>query len=366
MSKRKRRPFRWQINASAVGKLLGHFGRARAAEALAQTWRMNLKRMPRFGRTPSVAPGRQTTQELVEAAAQAPVYKRMVTEGIENPAAQARVVAKMKRTAVHQAQAASSAAVVASTALANMTTMREYCTKKAGVGRARINAYFTVGDKVYHKTSSRHATLSTADEAASRGYVPPEKREQQVRAVAQTRQVAQRTRQVAAHMEKTATKVINTTRGQQKELTDLELVQQRHPHVVAGNDKAYFLNVSGGGFVIGRIDGQDSDTGVVYELKHRQSRLFYEFRRYEQVQCMVYMKMLRATRLTLVETYRQAQSEHHMREDNGQFYIRTKDTEWEPTLTWDDIREGLEGVVRQLEQAEEDDAFRQTLLDLLY
>ena len=104
----------------------------------------------------------------------------------------------------------------------------------------------------------------------------------------------------------------------------------------------------------------------MYELKHRQSRLFYEFRRYEQVQCMVYMKMLRATRLALVETYRQAQCEHHMREDNGQFYIRTTDTEWEPTLAWDDIREGLEGVVRQLEQAEEDDAFRQTLLDLLY
>jgi len=64
MLKRARnRKFNWQINASAVGKLLGYFGPDRAVEALAQTWRMNLKRMPRFGVTPSVQLGRRTTEE---------------------------------------------------------------------------------------------------------------------------------------------------------------------------------------------------------------------------------------------------------------------------------------------------------------
>ena len=366
MFKRKRRAFNWQINASAVGKLLGHFGEERAVEALAKTWHMNLKRMPRFGVTPSIQTHQQTSQEIAEAATQAPAFKQMVQRGVDNPTAQAQVVTQMKREAVHQAQQASAAAVKAVVALAKVSTMRNYNTKKAGVGRAAINSYFTVEDKVYHKTSSRHATLSNAEEAASRGWVLVEQREEQTRQVVAAKKKAVRQQKVAATMEKTATKVINTTRGQQKELSDLEIVRQQHPNVVAGNDKAYFLNVRGGGFVIGRIDGQDTTTKEIYELKHRRSRLFYEFRRYEQVQCMIYMKMLRQTQLTLVETYNQKQCYHHMREDNGQFYVRTKDTEWEPTFTWEHIQSGLEGVVQQLKKAEEDADFRQILMDILF
>jgi len=367
MLKRSRsRKFNWQINASAVGKLLGYFGPDRAVEALAQTWRMNLKRMPRFGVTPSVQPGRQTTEEIAEAVAQAPAFKEMVKQGIDNPESQAQVAATIKREAVRQAKAASAAEVRATERLHKMTPMRHYSTKKAGVGRAAINSYFTVGDKVYHKTSSKHATLSTAEEAETRGYVFPEKRSEQVHEVAKAKETSQRTQKVAAVMQKTATKVMNTTRGQQKELTDLERVRLRYPHVVAGNDRAYFLNVTGGGFVIGRIDGRDTETGAVFELKHRQSRLFREFRRYEQAQCMVYMKMLRTRNLTLVETFRGEQCDHQMREQDGQFYIRTEDGKWNSTLSWHDLRSGLEGVVCQLKKAEEDADFRQTLIDILY
>lgn len=366
MLKRKRRTFNWQINASSVGKLLGYFGEQRAIEALAQTWHMNLKRMPRFGVTPSIQLNKQTTQEITEAATQAPAFKQMVQRGVDNPTAQAQVITEMKREAVHRAQKASTAAVKAAAALANVKTMRNYNTKKAGVGRAAINSYFTVDKKVYHKTSSRHATLSTVEEAATRGWVFAEQHEEQTRQVAAAKKEAVHQQKVAASMEKTATKVINTTRGQQKELTDLEIVRQTHPNVVAGNDKAYFLNIRGGGFIIGRIDGQDTLTKEIYELKHRRSKLFYEFRRYEQAQCMIYMKMLKVSQLTLVETYKQKQCYHHMREDNGQFYVRTKDTEWEPTLTWEDIYTSLEGVVQQLKKAEEDAEFRQILMDILF
>ena len=84
-------------------------------------------------------------------------------------------------------------------------------------------------------------------------------------------------------------KVINTTRGIRRESTDLELVQKRFPSVRAGNDRAYFMHITGdkwSAFLIGKIDGLADK--MIFELKHRQSRLFHEFRTYEQVQCMLY------------------------------------------------------------------------------
>ena len=47
-------PFKWQINASAVSKLMGSFGKEQQLKAIAETWYMNLKRMPRFGVRPSM------------------------------------------------------------------------------------------------------------------------------------------------------------------------------------------------------------------------------------------------------------------------------------------------------------------------
>lgn len=365
MFKRRRtRKFNWQINASAAGKLLGYFGRARAHEALAETWRLNLKRMPRFGITPSVTNLGQTTEDITRAALETPAFKEKVEQGISREVAQTTVVHELKRAAVHEAQVAAAKEVVAVEKVATKTAMRNYPTKKAGVRRAAINSYFTVDDKVYHKTSSKSATLSTLEEADCRGYILPVVMEERKEVVAKARANAEVKKTVARNMEKTATKVINTTRGQVKELTDLERIQRKYPALAAGNDRAYFLNVAGGGFVIGKMDGHCDD--CIFELKHRQSKLFYEFRRYEQVQCMIYMKMLRVSKLKLIETFRQEQCEHDMQEENGQFFVKSNSGKWQPGLIWGEVRQGLESVVQQLNRAEADPEFRQTLINVLY
>jgi len=365
MFKRRRtRKFNWQINASAAGKLLGHFGHVKAIEALAETWRLNLKRMPRFGVTPSVPNLGQTTEDITRAVLETPAFKKKVEQGISREVAQTTVVHELKRAAVHDAQVASAKEVAAVAAVATKTTMGHYPTKKAGVRRAAINSYFTVDEKVYHKTSSRAATLSTLEEADSRGFILPVVMQERQIAVVKARTDATVKKTVARNMEKTATKVINTTRGQVKELTDLQRIQQTYPALAAGNDRAYFLNVAGGGFVIGKMDGHCND--CIFELKHRQSRLFYEFRRYEQVQCMIYMKMLRVSKLKLIETFRKEQCEHDMKEEDGQHFVKTDGGEWSHGLAWPDIRHGLEEVVQKLNRAEADPDFRQTLLNVLY
>jgi len=365
MFKRRRtRKFNWQINASAAGKLLGHFGPTKATEALAETWRLNLKRMPRFGVTPSVANLGQTTEDITRAVLETPAFKQKVEQGISREVAQTTVVHELKRTAVHDAQVAAVKEVAAIERVATKTIIRNYPTKKAGVRRAAINSYFTVDEKVYHKTSSRAATLSTLEEADSRGYILPVVMQKRQTAVVEAKAEAKVKKTVARNMEKTATKVINTTRGQVKELTDLQRIQQKYPALTAGNDKAYFLNVAGGGFVIGKMDGHCDD--CIFELKHRQSRLFYEFRRYEQVQCMIYMKMLRVSKLKLIETFRKEQCEHDMKEEDGQHFVKANGGEWSPGLAWHDIRQGLEQVVQQLNRAEADPEFRQTLINVLY
>jgi len=365
MFKRQRkRKFNWQINASAAGKLLGHFGRERALEALAETWRLNLKRMPRFGVTPSVSNLGQTTEDITRAALETPAFKQKVEQGVSREVAQTAVVHELKRTAVHDAQVAATKEVVAVQQVATKTVMRNYATKRAGVGRAAINSYFTVDQKVYHKTSSRAATLSTLEEADSRGFILPVVMEERQTAVVEARAEAQVKKTVARNMEKTATKVINTTRGQVKELSDLQRIQQKYPALAAGNDRAYFLNVAGGGFVIGKMDGHHGD--CIFELKHRVSRLFYEFRRYEQVQCMIYMKMLRVSQLKLIETFRHEQCEHDMKEQDGHHFVKSNGGKWLPGLAWTDIHQGLEQVVQNLNRAEADPNFRQTLIDILY
>jgi hypothetical protein len=370
MFKRRRtRKFNWQINASAAGKLLGHFGPAKATEALAETWRLNLKRMPRFGVSPSVQIQNlgKTTEETVRETLETPSFQKKIQQGISREVAQSVIVRELQHDAACDAQAASVkevAAVAAVAAVVAKTTLRNYTTKKAGVSRARINSYFTVGTNVYHKTSSKHATLSTLEEAHSRGYVKPVEIEKKQAVMVAAKVVAQTKRTVAAAMKKTATKIINTTRGQVKELTDLERIRQKYPALAAGNDKAYFLNVAGGGFVIGRIDGHSE--GCVFELKHRQSRLFYEFRRYEQVQCMIYMKMLKVHKLKLIETYREKQCEHEMIEENDHHFVKSNHDQYIPGLAWSDIKQGLEDVIEKLNRAEADPEFRQTLLDILY
>lgn len=364
MYKKRRRMFNWQINASAAGKLLGHFGPAKATEALAETWRLNLKRMPRFGVTPSVQNLGKTTEETVRETLATPAFQKKIQQGITREVAQTEVVRELQHTAASEAQTASIKERAAVAAVAAVTGMRNYNTKKAGVRRAAINSYFTVDTLVYHKTSSKHATLSTLEEAHSRGYVNTAEVEKKQAVMIAAKVVAQTKQTVAVAMKKTATKVINTTRGQVKELTDLERIRQKYPALVAGNDKAYFLNIAGGGFVIGRIDGHCDD--CVFELKHRQSKLFYEFRRYEQVQCMIYMNMLRVKKLKLIETYREQQCEHDMIEQDKKYFVKSNDGQYSPGLVWSDIQQGLENIITKLNRAEADPEYRQTLINILY
>ena len=73
-----RRTFKWQINASAVAKMLGYFGKERQQKAIAECWFMNIKRMSRFGTTPSEIPQQKTTEEIVQQELSKPAYQQLV------------------------------------------------------------------------------------------------------------------------------------------------------------------------------------------------------------------------------------------------------------------------------------------------
>ena len=84
-------PFRWQINASDVAKLIGVYKKYQT-EALAKTWRKNLYRMPRFGARPSTnfteeLRKRQkdmTTEESVQLVLETPQMQKIVSAAIRN------------------------------------------------------------------------------------------------------------------------------------------------------------------------------------------------------------------------------------------------------------------------------------------
>ena len=105
-----------------------------------------------------------------------------------------------------------------------------------------------------------------------------------------------------------------------------------------------------GAFIIGYIDGFDTKTGTLIELKHRSRGLFNELREYERVQCFVYMKMLRVKQAKLVETYGDEQREYHILWDDA---------------TWRRIETIIMQVVRDLNKAENDAAFRNELIEEL-
>jgi hypothetical protein len=146
-------------------------------------------------------------------------------------------------------------------------------------------------------------------------------------------------------------------------------VQKRYPNVVAGNTQAKFLAVSGRpykAFVIGRIDGIDAVNGVIYELKHRQSRLFRQLRGYEQVQCLLYMQMFRVARLTLVETYNGEQLYYPMEMREGQVFYKDVDGVEKKGIVWEDVRKALETIVENLNRAEQDEMYRNRLINILF
>ena len=374
------RTFKWQINSSAAGKLLGYFGRANQQKALAECWYMNTKRMPRFNVRPAESLNKKPIRQAVEEhMSSKPEYRQMVSVGIANPKKQEAITKKIDieaKTQVEKAKRKLDVATKKLEAVSSMKIMKTYPTKKAGTKKAAIKSFFLVNDTVYHKTSRATAKISTVEDAIQHGYHPERKKSAIVAAVASNvvaakEQVAIAT-QVSKRAKTTATRIINTSRGIQKELTDLELVQRRYSNVRAGNDRAYFLQLRGsqwGGFVIGRIDGQSPD--AIFELKHRQKRLFNELRRYEQVQCILYMKMTRITHLFLVETYQEQQVYYELTlEQNGRCRYRQESStgwsDWKEGFLWSDIKRGLENVINNLNKAEKDEAYREELKTHLY
>jgi len=372
---KKKKTFKWQINASAVGKLLGHFGRQQQQTALAETWLMNLKRMPRFGVVPAEMPAEEPTVHVVESQLEKPIFRELIQQGIESSHKQQEIketITKVAKQEVIVSKRKFEEAERQVEEAQTINTLRNYPSRKSGIKRAAIGSYFTSKTKLYQKTSRKTARLATEDEARQDGY-QPEVQKRKVVVIAKKRKVeAQQQMKVAQtvskHVEKTVTKVINTTRGCRREASDLQLVQQRFPNVVPSNDRAYFMHVSSSpysAFVIGKVDGLAP--GLIFELKHRQAKLFNDVRGYEQVQCILYMKMLKIPHLMLIETYQGKQNDCELKMDaNDQCHYRTPDSDWQRGLHFIDIKRGLEKVVHLLNTAEIDEQYRNILKKELY
>lgn len=373
----KKRQFRWQINASAVGSLLGHFGDDRRKKALAECWLMNIKRMQRFGAVPAEVVSQETTAEIVQKEmAQKPEYAKHIQNGIQDSQKQKEAVAHIKKTAVEQVTNAKRKhddmqQIVEE--IKKINIIQQYTTKKSGTKRSKIGSFFSVNDKLYHKTSRKTSTLSDYKTAAAHGYQTLQAKETaHHEKETEQRQAAnslKRAKIVNENIIKQATKTINTTRGTIRESTDLELVQKRFPNCAPGNDKAYFMNLSSSsgysGFVIGKIDGQSP--GIIFELKHRQARLFEQLRRYEQVQVMLYMKMTRCPHAMLVETYKGKQNYFELKLSHGGLcHFRAEGGNWQRGMQFSGIKEGLEQAIEMLNTAEKDPTFRKELKKHLF
>ena len=373
--KRRKKTFRWQINASAVAKLLGHFGHDNQQRALAECWHMNLKRMSKFGATPADAPTQKPVAEVVrEQLESKPVYQQLVEKGISKPLQQKKMTERIKAVAQKEVVSTKrkySKAVQEMEASAEIKLLLDYKTRKAGLSRAK-NGFFTSKGNVYHKTNGRTVKKSTIEDAIKHGYQPIVEKNALVKAAAKKMVEAKKEKEIAvvveAHAQKSATMVINTTRGTRRESTDLELVQKRFPTVQNDNNKAYFMNFGGNpyaAFIIGKIDGISED--CIFELKHRQRWLFGELRDYEQVQCIMYMKMVKLPRLRLVETYQGEQLYYELKLDtNGQCQYRPENGEWTSGLHWQSIKSSLDRVVGDLNKAETDHSFREHLKPFLF
>ena len=394
-------PFRWQINASSVAKLIGWFrlkhepsgaAQRHRQEALAKTWLLNIKRMPKFQVRPSTTlqqelAKRQKTRTTEEAVQQAitPQMKLYVKKAIDGEASQNKVVhdieAAAKRHALEKAQQSQQAhsksikdvQVVRNkvSELSSVITMKKYPKVSSGVSKTRVGGYFYTMKsnelKVYKKISAKKAVLTSLDQARNDRWKMPseiqdmkldvERAEKRARVsrqeAASAKTAATETREIAQNIRKVVTQEIQTTRGRLREDTDLKQVQRKAPSVRKGNKKAYFENFRGspyGAFVIGYIDGFDTQTKTVIELKHRTRGLFRELRLYEKVQCFVYMKMCRCRKAKLIETFGDDQLEY--------------DIEWDQAF-WQNIVDGIHKTVQELNRIEQDATYRQPFIELL-
>lgn len=371
------RKFRWQINASAVGSLLGYFGEERRHKALAECWLMNTKRMPRFGAIPSEVPSQKTKEQIVQQELdKKPEYKTHIQKGIEDSTQQQKMVSQMKKTASDLLETAKRKheSITKSMQKINQTKIiPKYTSKKSGTKRAAIGSFFMVHDKIYHKTSRKTAKLTDIETAAQHGYQTKQeitlRQKQKEIEIQKSSTSIKRAKIVQENIVKQATKTINTTRGTIRESTDLELVQTRFPNCLPGNDKAYFMHISAtkgySGFVIGKIDGHSPD--MIFELKHRQSRLFGTLRDYEQVQVILYMKMTNCLHAMLVETYQGKQNYFELKlNDIGQCHFRPENKAWIRGLDFIHVKNKLEQVIEQLNMAETNSSFRNDLKKYIF
>lgn len=376
MATKYKKKFKFQLNASSIGKLLGYLGRERQKQALAECWLMNVKRMPRFGVTPAEVPSKPTVSEVVQQSLSSrPVYKQMVQRGISSCAEQRAVTKQIKETASNEVKKAKrkyEELDKVSESLKKMKIIPEFKTKKSGTKRVAIGSFFMSNQNIYHKTSSKTARKSDIETAIKNGYQLEQHIQTQTAKInadkKEAKQEIQKTTDFESNVVQQATKAINTQRGIQKELTDLELVQKRFPTVRAGNDRAYFMHIRGqpwGAFIIGKIDGISA--GIVFELKHRQARLFNEMRRYELVQCAIYIKMVKMPQCMLVETYEGQQNYYQVEFDaSDRLRYRKEGGEWISSFYWSDIENGIAQIVSKLNRAEKDQQYRDDLKKILF
>jgi len=370
-----RRTFKWQINASAVAKMLGYFGKERQQKAIAECWFMNIKRMSRFGTTPSEIPQQKTTEEIVQQELSKPAYQQLVQKAVTTATDQPSVTCQIVNSAYNAVTSTKrkyEEIISEANRVEKFKEMIVYKTKKYGVGRAAIGSFFMANDKIYEKVSGKKANISTIKMAKLAGYHTTAQIQVSKASVKKDIQMAKTAvdtaQLVSKHVEKQATKTINTTRGIQRELSDLELVQRRFPSCRAGNDRAYFRQISGMpfcGFVIGRIDG--ISPGMIFELKHRQSRLFHELRRYEQVQCIMYMKMVKIQSCMLVETYEGEQVYYEMKlKFDNRCQYRKEGSEWKEGISFESIQYQLNELIRKLNRIESDIEYRNIMKKYLF
>ena len=369
------RNFKWQINASDVSKVIGVFQKYQQ-EALAKTWKKNLKRMPRFGVRPSTnfktelynRNKTMTTEESVEHKLEAPEMKKIVDQAVAGSTTQTEAIQHIQEKAnaevselKQKLRTSQKEITQLRTSMSKKTVLKNYITVKSGIKRTKLFGCFSVKNtRIYLKTSRAKAKKISQDQADARGWILPhkseafatnmEKREQQC---ANLQKTVEQAVEVKRTIKKVAEQRIQTTKGINAENTDLKQVQKKAPATMAGNTKSYFYHIHGnpyGAFIIGKIDGFDPETKTVIELKHRARGLFNRLRDYEKVQCFIYMKMLKVKKAKLIETYQGVQKEYNI--------------EWDEDF-WATIFKGLLKAIRTLNRAEVDKNLRNEWIEYL-
>ena len=369
--------FKWQINASAVGKLLGFFGKFAQNQAVAENWRMNLKRMPRFGAVPSFIPDAPTVDEVItHEIEKEPVYAAVVSAAVERKVEPKQAIKEIKEKVVAENKRAAASVIELEKSVKRIKRGRfivNFTKKSRGIDTCSQKGYFSVGSKIYYKKSRRTAILSSLEAAKEDGWIQQQEIVKMEQKIVAKKVEVKKTEKIVQNVERIMTKEISTTRGIVHEMTDLQKIQILHPKLVAGNNSAKFMSVKKGNglysaFVIGKCDGYDTEARTIFELKHRRSKLFNEIRRYEQVQCLLYLKMHnKYEKLILVETFLKDQIHYNVKIENGQlFWKKSSDEHFQPGLRWEVVFNGLKSIVSLFNRAETDENYRQTLIDTLY